>query len=305
MEIKRRLEVNGIYTDVECDPTNIEFPKWLAIKVNNHMKMDWYTKNALWLYWKRVDNEEVLTYAKFFDFEEENLREDTEIAEIFRIETDIFEFETPLCKEFKEEKKEEKESSEDAWSNYLTNDDNDAIQGNQEWTDDHEPMEDGDDDSRDLDDYLSPNNASYYVDEVKEVLKEKKSKLLMIPYEKPSTFKSKKFKVIKYSLGPEKEYVDIKEYGYDILVGSKENVSHVYQEIFHKKDEGWSVTCMKIPYGEVILNGNGEVQMTKDKAGNEVEVPPVTAQQILARTRERKAKSTLLMAIPDEHLARL
>nr|GEW89725.1 hypothetical protein [Tanacetum cinerariifolium] len=34
------------------------------------------------------------------------------------------------------------------------------------------------------------------------------------------------------------------------------------------------------------------------------EVPPVTAQQILARTRERKAKSTLVMAIPDEHLAR-
>nr|GEV98399.1 ribonuclease H-like domain-containing protein [Tanacetum cinerariifolium] len=46
------------------------------------------------------------------------------------------------------------------------------------------------------------------------------------------------------------------------------------------------------------------VQMTKDKAGNEIEVLHVTAQQILARTRERKAKSTLLMAIPDEHLAR-
>nr|GEX62867.1 ribonuclease H-like domain-containing protein [Tanacetum cinerariifolium] len=55
---------------------------------------------------------------------------------------------------------------------------------------------------------------------------------------------------------------------------------------------------------EVILNGNGEVQMTKDEAGNEVEVPPVTAEQILARTRERKAKITLLIAIPDEHLAR-
>nr|GEU48738.1 hypothetical protein [Tanacetum cinerariifolium] len=32
--------------------------------------------------------------------------------------------------------------------------------------------------------------------------------------------------------------------------------------------------------------------------------PPITAQQILARTRERKAKSTLLMAILDEYLAR-
>nr|GFB97368.1 xylulose kinase-1 [Tanacetum cinerariifolium] len=55
---------------------------------------------------------------------------------------------------------------------------------------------------------------------------------------------------------------------------------------------------------EVILNDNSVVQMTKDEAGNEIEVPPVTTQQILARTRERKAKSTLLMAIPDEHLVR-
>nr|GEX94481.1 ribonuclease H-like domain-containing protein [Tanacetum cinerariifolium] len=44
--------------------------------------------------------------------------------------------------------------------------------------------------------------------------------------------------------------------------------------------------------------------MIKDVAGNEVEVLPVIAQQILVGTRERKAKSTLLMAIPDEHLAR-
>nr|GEW51046.1 hypothetical protein [Tanacetum cinerariifolium] len=42
----------------------------------------------------------------------------------------------------------------------------------------------------------------------------------------------------------------------------------------------------------------------KDEAGNEVEVLHVTAQQILAMTRERKAKSTLIMVIPDEHLAR-
>nr|GEX83184.1 hypothetical protein [Tanacetum cinerariifolium] len=55
---------------------------------------------------------------------------------------------------------------------------------------------------------------------------------------------------------------------------------------------------------EVILNGNGEVQMTKDEAGNEVEVPSVTAQQILARIKERKAKITMHIAISDEHLAR-
>nr|GFB63514.1 hypothetical protein [Tanacetum cinerariifolium] len=50
IEIKRRLEVNGINIDVECDPTNVEFPKWLALKFNNHLTKDWYTMNALWLY---------------------------------------------------------------------------------------------------------------------------------------------------------------------------------------------------------------------------------------------------------------
>nr|GEY51492.1 ribonuclease H-like domain-containing protein [Tanacetum cinerariifolium] len=44
--------------------------------------------------------------------------------------------------------------------------------------------------------------------------------------------------------------------------------------------------------------------MTKDKAGNEVEVTPIIAQPILAKIREKKAKSTLFMAILDEHLAR-
>nr|GEU33145.1 ribonuclease H-like domain-containing protein [Tanacetum cinerariifolium] len=44
--------------------------------------------------------------------------------------------------------------------------------------------------------------------------------------------------------------------------------------------------------------------LKKDEAGNEIELPPVTAQQILARRRETKAKSPLLMAIPDEHLVR-
>nr|GFB16020.1 xylulose kinase-1 [Tanacetum cinerariifolium] len=47
-----------------------------------------------------------------------------------------------------------------------------------------------------------------------------------------------------------------------------------------------------------------QFKMSKDEANNEIKVPPITTQQILARTRERKAKSTLLMAFPDEHLAR-
>nr|GEW43554.1 hypothetical protein [Tanacetum cinerariifolium] len=93
-------------------------------------------------------------------------------------------------------KKEEEESSEDAWSSYSPNNDNDAIQADQEQFNNHGSMEDDDDDIADLEDYLIPQNASYYVDEEEERFKEIKSKLLGIPYEKPPTFKSKSLRLL-------------------------------------------------------------------------------------------------------------
>ncbi|GJV64368.1 putative ribonuclease H-like domain-containing protein [Tanacetum coccineum] len=51
---------------------------------------------------------------------------------------------------------------------------------------------------------------------------------------------------------------------------------------------------------QVIMNGDEPVQTTKD----ETEVPPKTAQALLQRQRERKAKSILLLAIPDEYQLR-
>ncbi|GJS91824.1 hypothetical protein Tco_0774460 [Tanacetum coccineum] len=55
---------------------------------------------------------------------------------------------------------------------------------------------------------------------------------------------------------------------------------------------------------QVIMNGDEPVQTTKDENGVETEVPPKTAQALLQRQRERKAKSTLLLAIPDEYQLR-
>ncbi|GJV65495.1 hypothetical protein Tco_1476323 [Tanacetum coccineum] len=150
----------------------------------------------------------VLTDDELFDLEEEKVSEEKEIDEIFRIETNIFDFETPLCNEFN-------------GSRTVCY---------------HELMED-DDDIMDLDNNLIQQDVSYYVDEEEERFKERKSKLLGMPYEKPPTFKSEKFEVV-YSLGPAEEYVSIKEYEYDIWLRSEENVSRFYEEIFHKKDEG-------------------------------------------------------------------
>ncbi|GJV18373.1 hypothetical protein Tco_1367393 [Tanacetum coccineum] len=44
---------------------------------------------------------------------------------------------------------------------------------------------------------------------------------------------------------------------------------------------------------QVIMNGDEPVQTTKDENGVETEVPPKTAQAVLARQKERKAKSIL------------
>ncbi|GJU62395.1 ribonuclease H-like domain-containing protein [Tanacetum coccineum] len=58
------------------------------------------------------------------------------------------------------------------------------------------------------------------------------------------------------------------------------------------------------PIWEVIQNGNGPVSISTDTNGLIKVLPPKTAEEILARERERKARTTLLMALPEDHLAK-
>ncbi|GKA61608.1 ribonuclease H-like domain-containing protein [Tanacetum coccineum] len=53
---------------------------------------------------------------------------------------------------------------------------------------------------------------------------------------------------------------------------------------------------------EVIVNGDSVSPIASASAGAEGPIPPKTAEQKLARKNELKAKSTLMLAIPDEHL---
>ncbi|GKF07579.1 hypothetical protein Tco_0041803, partial [Tanacetum coccineum] len=65
------------------------------------------------------------------------------------------------------------------------------------------------------------------------------------------------------------------------------------------------ISTVKLPMlKKVIINDDEPVQTTKDENGVETEVPPKTAQAILARQKERKAKSIWLLAIPDEYQLR-
>ncbi|GKB34894.1 hypothetical protein Tco_0879836 [Tanacetum coccineum] len=58
------------------------------------------------------------------------------------------------------------------------------------------------------------------------------------------------------------------------------------------------------PIWEVIQKGNGLVSVSTDTNGVIKVLPPKTAEEILARERERKARTTLLMALPEDHLAK-
>ncbi|GKD22669.1 hypothetical protein Tco_1224372 [Tanacetum coccineum] len=57
------------------------------------------------------------------------------------------------------------------------------------------------------------------------------------------------------------------------------------------------------PIWEVIQRGNGPVSVSTDTNGLIKVLPPKTVEEILAKERERKARTTLLMALPEDHLA--
>ncbi|GKC63070.1 hypothetical protein Tco_1095668 [Tanacetum coccineum] len=65
--------------------------------------------------------------------------------------------------------------------------------------------------------------------------------------EKPNkrVCKSEKFEAIKYSLGPNKEYIAIRRSEYNSWERNKDSMSQIYKEIFQKKDNGWKVTRME------------------------------------------------------------
>ncbi|GKB29930.1 hypothetical protein Tco_0869331 [Tanacetum coccineum] len=58
------------------------------------------------------------------------------------------------------------------------------------------------------------------------------------------------------------------------------------------------------PIWEVIQNGNGPVSISTDTQGQIKILPPKTAEEILAKERERKSRTTLLMALLEDHLAK-
>ncbi|GJV80803.1 hypothetical protein Tco_1516673 [Tanacetum coccineum] len=64
---------------IKWDPTNPEFKNWLASKFMNYMRMDIFTKGALWDYWKLGSDEVEPTNEKTSNLEEAKQDDEQEI----------------------------------------------------------------------------------------------------------------------------------------------------------------------------------------------------------------------------------
>ncbi|GJT52898.1 hypothetical protein Tco_0979055 [Tanacetum coccineum] len=64
--------------------------------------MDIFTKGALWDYWKMGSDETEPTEEEFPNLKDEYWSDEDDTAEIFKIETYIFNYKSPLCIAFNE-----------------------------------------------------------------------------------------------------------------------------------------------------------------------------------------------------------
>nr|GFA56869.1 hypothetical protein [Tanacetum cinerariifolium] len=64
--------------------------------------MDTFTKGTLWDYWKLESDKIEPTNEETSNLEQTDHVDEQEIDEIFRIETNLFDYQTPLCEKFKE-----------------------------------------------------------------------------------------------------------------------------------------------------------------------------------------------------------
>ncbi|GKA11513.1 hypothetical protein Tco_0691059 [Tanacetum coccineum] len=54
--------------------------------------------------------------------------------------------------------------------------------------------------------------------------------------------KAEKFEAVKYSLGPDEEYIAIRRCEYNDWKRNEVSMSQIYQEIFQRRDDGWKIT---------------------------------------------------------------
>ncbi|GJR88463.1 hypothetical protein Tco_0212474 [Tanacetum coccineum] len=229
------------------DLPNVNQDKLRVVVFLISLTMDIFTKGALWDYWKLGSDKIEPTNEEPSDLEETDHDDEQEISEIFRIETNLFDYEIPLCEKFKE-------------FNYLLKIDPDLLTKNikgfktyeefkddwiYEWNKDvpwdyewYEALEDGE-----LKEEALRNKAIMegIIDDDDESIDERQEICSNETNELP-VCNIRRFEMIKYSFGDDEEYVAVKEDEYDDLTNTSKDACRAYQEIFHMMNEGWMVT---------------------------------------------------------------
>ncbi|GKD25510.1 hypothetical protein Tco_1231724, partial [Tanacetum coccineum] len=225
--------------DMEYDPFDVKFTEWLALNFFNYKIMDHYTMKALWIYWARGDDEVELTDEESSDSDNED-----EVAMIFRIETNVFDFKIPLCRAFKE-------------FNYLLQIDPDVLTKDidgfktyEEYKDDwiygwNKALKDGNLKEEALKNKAIMDGMIKEDDESKsenEMEHEEEERCYVFDDHERPVCNIRRFEMIKCSFRDDEEYVAIKENKYDDLTNTSKEAIHTYQEFFRMMDEGWMVT---------------------------------------------------------------
>ncbi|GJX93494.1 hypothetical protein Tco_0348080, partial [Tanacetum coccineum] len=146
------------------------------------------------------------------DLEETDHDDEQEIGEIFRIETNLFDYETPLCKEFKE-------------FNYLLKIDSDVLTKDIEGFKTYDKYQI-------LDDFKNTNDDRNEWEYENDHEDDERNELCGDETHKPPVFTIRRLEMIKYSFGDDEEYVAIKENEYDDLTSTSEDACRAYQDIF-------------------------------------------------------------------------
>ncbi|GJT57412.1 hypothetical protein Tco_0992466 [Tanacetum coccineum] len=187
--------------------------------------MDIFTKGALWDYWKLGSDEIKPSNDETSDLVETDHDDEQEIGEIFRIETNLFDYETPLYEEFKEfdyllkidpdlltkdiEGFKTYEEFKDDWIYEWNNDD-------YEW---YEALEDGE-----LKEEALINKAIMEgtIDDDDESIEERQEICSNETHELP-VCNIRRFEMIKYSFRDDEEYAAVKEDDYDDLMSTSKD----------------------------------------------------------------------------------
>ncbi|GJW60820.1 hypothetical protein Tco_0110155 [Tanacetum coccineum] len=271
-----RIEGNNTPV-IKWDPANPRFKGWLIAKFVNYKTMDIFTKGALWDHWKIGGDEIEVSDDESSDLEE-YWSDKEETAKFFKIETDVFDYDTPLCLAFNEfnyllkvydkpwldngiwkEPKPVKHTCKpfnyktgcSEWPTCSWRKDGYCNGGNLpgayhiENSLNYQDLECDDESSNDCWKRWKSHEIYYhnYDEEEYENKNHKEGHELcgIETYEVP-VCQIKRYKMIKYLFKDEEEYIDVKEDEYNDLTITSEEVCRAYQEIFRMMDEGWMVT---------------------------------------------------------------